>query len=91
MLVEINTKSGLEEAAEKIAAQEHRKNPEETTGNVEDYESAIRHLRGSGDQWSEGADDWYEARDDNCLTTILLIKGMRLLQMARSEQLTSVF
>src|SRR5215213_639138 len=73
-------------ATQKVAAENHREDPEKSAYDVVDDEGAVRHLRRTGDNRRKGADDGDEARDDDGLAAVLLIKGVRFLQVARLKE-----
>src|SRR5215212_10862208 len=73
-------------APQKVAAQNHRKDPEKSADDIVDNEGAVRHLRRASDYRRKGANDWDEARDDDGLAAVLFVKGVRFLQVARLKE-----
>lgn len=55
--------------------------PQQTADDIERQEAPVVHLACASDDWREGAYDRYETGNDDCLATMLLIKGLRSLNV----------
>ena len=70
---------------EEVAAQRHRGDPADAARDVEQRELPVAHARHAGDDRHEGADERHEARDDDRLAAVLLVEGVRGLDVRGLE------
>ena len=73
-------------AAEEIAAENCGGDPGDAADDVEHHVTRIRHFRGAGDRWAEGADDGDEAGEDDGAAAVLFVELMSALKMAAAEE-----
>jgi hypothetical protein len=58
-------------ASQEVLGQDHTKDPQESTGRVEEGELTVSHPRSAGHNRRERSDNRYETRDDDCLPAVL--------------------
>src|SRR5918998_5894416 len=85
VLFELDAEGALDERAEEVAGEDHAEDPGEAADHVVGDELPVGHLRRARHDGREGADDGDEARDDDRLAAVLLVKLMRLFEVARAE------
>src|SRR5712691_2288954 len=73
-------------AAEKVAAENHASDPEDSPKDVIAEIPRVRHLSGAGDRRAESPDDGNKASQDDRLSAVLFIEIVGAPQMAAAEK-----
>src|SRR2546423_13344028 len=72
-------------AAQEIADEQHRPNPRQTADDVVNRVATVLHLPHTGHDRHKGEDDGHEARKNDRLSTISLVKRASALEMLAVE------
>ena len=73
-------------AAEKVPAENHASDPEDSPKDVVAEIPRVRHLSGAGDRRAESPDDGNKASQDDRLSAVLFIEIVGAAQMAAAEK-----
>jgi len=73
-------------AAQEIAYEQHRPNPRQTADDVVKRLATVLHLPHTGHDRHKGADDGHEARKNDRLSTMSLVKRVSALEMLAVEE-----